>query len=194
MARRQHVPPPPCCSPGSTRGWPRCSTWTGRCGEAELLQAIARVNRTSTSKDYGLVVDYYGIVHHLTEALAAYANPDGPSETCRQGLIVDVPGSFGGFCSVAPSKTRDEYPEDKHDAGHRRPETEPVGHRVRPCLLISQNPLMYCVCLSRVEKSSLFRTVGSPSNPWVLCRYQYRLGRLLRMCRAWLHPPAIRSS
>ena len=29
--------------------------------EHELLQAIARVKRTYTKKDYGLVVDYYGV-------------------------------------------------------------------------------------------------------------------------------------
>lgn len=44
--------------------------------EAELLQAIARVNRTAGGKDYGLVVDYYGVASHLTEALAAYSADD----------------------------------------------------------------------------------------------------------------------
>lgn len=44
--------------------------------EAELLQAIARVNRTADGKDYGLVVDYYGVAAHLTEALAAYTSDD----------------------------------------------------------------------------------------------------------------------
>jgi type I restriction enzyme R subunit len=39
----------------------------------ELLQAIARVNRTSPDKTNGLVVDYYGIVRHLKEALMAYS-------------------------------------------------------------------------------------------------------------------------
>ena len=33
--------------------------------EAELLQAIARVNRTFTGKDYGLVVDYPGIARRV---------------------------------------------------------------------------------------------------------------------------------
>ena len=45
--------------------------------EAELLQAVARVNRTVPKKAHGLVVDYYGVSAHLTEALAAYANADG---------------------------------------------------------------------------------------------------------------------
>ena len=45
--------------------------------EAELLQAVARVNRTAPKKSFGLVVDYYGVSAQLTQALAAYANADG---------------------------------------------------------------------------------------------------------------------
>ncbi|MGS0979419.1 type I restriction endonuclease subunit R [Burkholderia glumae] len=44
--------------------------------EAELLQAIARVNRTGFGKRCGIVVDYYGVAQHLKEALAAYADDD----------------------------------------------------------------------------------------------------------------------
>ena len=45
--------------------------------EAELLQAVARVNRTAPKKSYGLVVDYYGVSAQLSRALAAYTNTDG---------------------------------------------------------------------------------------------------------------------
>lgn len=44
--------------------------------EAELLQAIARVNRTGFGKRCGIVVDYYGVAQHLRDALAAYADED----------------------------------------------------------------------------------------------------------------------
>jgi type I restriction enzyme R subunit len=44
--------------------------------EAELLQAIARVNRTYTGKRAGLVVDYFGVARHLKKALAAYSDED----------------------------------------------------------------------------------------------------------------------
>lgn len=48
--------------------------------EAELLQAIARVNRTysrgAVDKGFGIVVDYYGVAHHLKDALAAYSAED----------------------------------------------------------------------------------------------------------------------
>jgi type I restriction enzyme R subunit len=42
----------------------------------ELLQAIARVNRTNANKTHGLVVDYFGVTDHLTEALAVYSQED----------------------------------------------------------------------------------------------------------------------
>jgi type I restriction enzyme, R subunit len=44
--------------------------------EAELLQAIARVNRTVHGKNAGYVVDYYGVAENLKVALAAYAVED----------------------------------------------------------------------------------------------------------------------
>jgi type I restriction enzyme, R subunit len=45
--------------------------------EAELLQAIARVNRTAEKKKYGLVVDYFGVASQLSQALKAYASDQG---------------------------------------------------------------------------------------------------------------------
>lgn len=42
----------------------------------ELLQAIARVNRTNPGKPCGYVVDYYGVARHLKEALAVYSAED----------------------------------------------------------------------------------------------------------------------
>ncbi|SNT61569.1 type I restriction enzyme, R subunit [Actinomadura meyerae] len=44
--------------------------------EAELLQAVARVNRPAEGKKCGYVVDYYGVANHLAEALKAYAAED----------------------------------------------------------------------------------------------------------------------
>jgi type I restriction enzyme, R subunit len=48
--------------------------------EAELLQAIARVNRPATgtkaAKKCGYVIDYVGITNHLAAALKAYAEED----------------------------------------------------------------------------------------------------------------------
>ncbi|WP_420433823.1 type I restriction endonuclease subunit R [Candidatus Poriferisocius sp.] len=55
--------------------------------EAELLQAIARVNRTAPKKTYGLVVDYYGVSSQLTQALAAYAGDDGEIDPDVEGAL-----------------------------------------------------------------------------------------------------------
>lgn len=44
--------------------------------EAELLQTIARVNRTGHGKKFGIVVDYYGVANHLKATLAAYSDDD----------------------------------------------------------------------------------------------------------------------
>jgi type I restriction enzyme R subunit len=55
--------------------------------EAELLQAIARVNRTASKKSYGLVVDYYGVSSQLTRALAAYTSADGQIDPDVEGAL-----------------------------------------------------------------------------------------------------------
>ena len=55
--------------------------------EAELLQAVARVNRTAPKKSYGLVVDYYGVSAQLSRALAAYTNTDGEIDPDVDGAL-----------------------------------------------------------------------------------------------------------
>ncbi|MFW5452917.1 type I restriction endonuclease subunit R [Thioalkalivibrio sulfidiphilus] len=57
--------------------------------EAELLQAVARVNRTGHGKQHGIVVDYYGVANHLKEALAAYSPED--VEGTLQSLKDEIP-------------------------------------------------------------------------------------------------------
>jgi type I restriction enzyme, R subunit len=61
--------------------------------EAELLQAIARVNRTyargGVAKACGMVVDYYGVARHLKTALAAYNARD--VEGALESLNDEVP-------------------------------------------------------------------------------------------------------
>lgn len=50
----------------------------------DLLQAVARVNRTSGAKKCGYVVDYIGVAHHLEEALSAYDKED------TVGMLIDI--------------------------------------------------------------------------------------------------------
>ena len=57
--------------------------------QAELLQAIARVNRTGHGKNFGIVVDYFGLAHHLKEALNVYADED--IDGALQSLKDEVP-------------------------------------------------------------------------------------------------------
>jgi type I restriction enzyme, R subunit len=39
-----------------------------------LLQAIARVNRIYSDKDYGYIIDYYGVIEELDDALQLYSS------------------------------------------------------------------------------------------------------------------------
>lgn len=57
--------------------------------EAELLQTIARVNRTGHGKKVGIVVDYFGLAHHLKDALKVYADED--IDGALQSLQDEVP-------------------------------------------------------------------------------------------------------
>jgi type I restriction enzyme R subunit len=52
--------------------------------EHDLLQAIARVNRTKKGKTHGLVVDYFGITKNLNRALGIYT--DAEAEECQAEL------------------------------------------------------------------------------------------------------------
>jgi type I restriction enzyme R subunit len=51
--------------------------------EHNLLQGIARVNRTRTGKNAGLIVDYCGITEHLVEALAIFSGDLEPGEVMQ---------------------------------------------------------------------------------------------------------------
>ncbi|RJQ81920.1 type I restriction endonuclease subunit R [Amycolatopsis panacis] len=52
--------------------------------EAELLQAIARVNRSRKGKRAGYVIDFFGVANNLRAALAAYARDD------LEGVLADI--------------------------------------------------------------------------------------------------------
>jgi type I restriction enzyme R subunit len=58
--------------------------------DAELLQAIARVNRPARRKTEGLVVDYYGVLNNLAVTLAAYqGNP--PALDSLRSMAEELP-------------------------------------------------------------------------------------------------------
>jgi type I restriction enzyme, R subunit len=58
--------------------------------EHTLLQAIARVNRIHEGKDYGFIVDYYGILGELDLALTAYEELSGFDKEDLEGTLINI--------------------------------------------------------------------------------------------------------
>lgn len=70
--------------------------------EHGLLQAIARTNRLHEGKDYGLIVDYRGLIEKLDTAMDMYSgagleNFDGGD---LKGVVVDVTAAVGNLRSA----------------------------------------------------------------------------------------------
>ncbi|HDR7470296.1 TPA: type I restriction endonuclease subunit R [Bacillus toyonensis] len=57
--------------------------------EHNLLQAIARTNRTYDKKTYGLIVDYYGVSRFLEQALAIFNKED--VQRALQNIDTEIP-------------------------------------------------------------------------------------------------------
>ncbi len=58
--------------------------------EHTLLQAIARVNRLHEGKDYGYVIDYFGVLGELNKALEVYSALDAFDAADVRDAIADV--------------------------------------------------------------------------------------------------------
>jgi type I restriction enzyme R subunit len=59
--------------------------------EHTLLQAVARVNRLSPGKDFGYIVDYYGVVTQLHDTLELYSSLDGKFDPeDLEGMLADL--------------------------------------------------------------------------------------------------------
>ncbi len=58
--------------------------------EHTLLQAIARVNRVHPGKDFGYIIDYYGVLGELDQALALYSNFEDFDETDLVGTLANI--------------------------------------------------------------------------------------------------------
>ena len=82
-----------------------------------LMQAIARANRVYPGKDFGLIVDYNGMLKSLREALAQYALGDdgddgrGDCRTSRRARAGPDRGHRGHGGALAASRLR---PSDAH--------------------------------------------------------------------------------
>ncbi len=55
-----------------------------------LLQAIARVNRIYPDKDYGYVIDYYGVIEELDAALELYSSFDEFDTNDLEGTLTTI--------------------------------------------------------------------------------------------------------
>ena len=55
-----------------------------------LLQAVARVNRTCEGKDFGYIIDYYGVLRELDDALSIYSEYDEDDREVFRDTLVPV--------------------------------------------------------------------------------------------------------
>lgn len=55
-----------------------------------LLQAIARVNRVFPDKDYGYIIDYYGVIENLDDALEMYSSFEDFDNEDLLGTLVNI--------------------------------------------------------------------------------------------------------
>lgn len=56
----------------------------------KLLQAIARVNRIYSDKEFGYIIDYYGVIENLDDALEMYASFDDFDSEDLEGTLIDI--------------------------------------------------------------------------------------------------------
>lgn len=56
----------------------------------KLLQAIARVNRVAEDKEFGYVIDYYGVIEGLSDALEVYSALGDFDEADVEGTLFDI--------------------------------------------------------------------------------------------------------
>ncbi|MCO6496833.1 MAG: type I restriction endonuclease subunit R [Chitinophagaceae bacterium] len=56
----------------------------------KLLQAIARVNRIYPDKEFGYIIDYYGVIENLDDALQMYSSFEDFDEEDLTGTLINI--------------------------------------------------------------------------------------------------------
>ncbi|HEX8334877.1 MAG TPA: HsdR family type I site-specific deoxyribonuclease [Segetibacter sp.] len=56
----------------------------------KLLQAIARVNRIYPDKEFGYIIDYYGVIENLDEALVLYSSFEDFDADDLEGSLINI--------------------------------------------------------------------------------------------------------
>lgn len=72
------------------------------CGHT-LLQAVARANRVCEGKQYGYIIDYYGVLKELDDALGVYSNYDEEGKGVFRETLVPI----GDKISELPQRSSD---------------------------------------------------------------------------------------
>ena len=70
---------------------------------AYLLQTVARVNRTREDKEYGYIIDYYGVLQELDDALSVYSEYEEKDKEVFRETLAPV----GGKIEELPQKNAD---------------------------------------------------------------------------------------
>ena len=70
---------------------------------AYLLQTVARVNRTYEGKDYGYIIDYFGVLKELDDALSIYSEYDEEDKEIFRETLAPV----GDKIAELPQKNAD---------------------------------------------------------------------------------------
>ena len=81
--------------------------------EHSLLQAIARVNRLAPGKEHGLIIDYYGNLTNLDEALKTYSGDTEFENADLEGTFINIRGEIKGL-PQAHSEMWDIFKEIKN--------------------------------------------------------------------------------
>jgi len=119
--------------------------------EHRLLQAIARVNRIYKNKYCGFIVDYVGVLRHLKEALAIYA--DGDIEEISQVVV-----------NKAKSKDQLRYTHSQIENFFKKFEIENWRENIEECidLLVDEEIRNEFIALVRAFNKALDKVLPDP--------------------------------
>ena len=139
--------------------------------EHTLLQAIARVNRVAPGKEYGFIIDYYGNLENLDNALNTYSSLDDFEQNDLAGTITNItkeiekiPQAHSDlwdiFKTLKNKYDAEEYAELLSDESIRHPFYEKLSAFIRLFKLamasIEFNNIINEITINKYKKDSKF--------------------------------------
>ena len=139
--------------------------------EHTLLQAIARVNRVAPGKEYGFIIDYYGNLENLDNALNTYSSLDDFEQNELAGTITNItkeiekiPQAHSDlwdiFKTLKNKYDAEEYAELLSDESIRHPFYEKLSAFIRLFKLamasIEFNNIINEITINKYKKDSKF--------------------------------------